>query len=100
MQQTNQSANGTSFHGTVIKTTVEKLRQVCGEPSYENNTGRDKANFDWVLETEDGDVFTIYDWKEYRSIDETELIEFHIGGHGMLVTLQAKEELEEALNKL
>lgn len=100
MKQTIQSANGTSFHGTVIKTTVEKLKQVCGEPRYVDNSGTDKVNFDWVMETEDGDVFTIYDWKEYRPISETELIEFHIGGHGRLVTNIAKEELEEALNKL
>jgi hypothetical protein len=94
---TEQSANGTSFHDSVIKTTVNKLVEAIGEPQYEDNTGSDKTNFDWICETEDGDVFTIYDWKEYRSIHGEELIDFHIGGDNKIVTEKAKRELLEIL---
>lgn len=89
-------ANGTSFHSTVITTTVAKLRKIVGEPAFEQNDGSDKCNFDWVCRTSTGDVFTIYDWKEYRAIEEDEMIEFHIGGHSSSVTEQALTELEEA----
>jgi hypothetical protein len=87
----------TSFHFTTIKTTVNKLVEVLGEPQCEDNTGEDKVNFDWNCETEDGEVFTIYDWKEYRRIHGDENIEFHIGGKDKSITEKAKKELLEML---
>jgi hypothetical protein len=96
---TNKTANGTSFHDTTIKTTVNKLIAAIGEPQWSDNTGEDKVNFDWVCEIEeDDDVFTIYDWKEYRPIDLDEVIEFHIGGENRNITEKAKEELLTILN--
>jgi hypothetical protein len=88
----------TSFHFTTIKTTVNKLVEVLGEPQCEDNTGEDKVNFDWNCETEDGEVFTIYDWKEYRRIYGDENIEFHIGGKDKSITEKAKKELLEMLS--
>jgi hypothetical protein len=87
----------TSFHFTTIRTTVNKLTSALGEAQSIDNSGDDKVNFDWNCETEDGDVFTIYDWKEYRSISEDELIEFHIGGENKSITEKAKKELLEML---
>lgn len=91
--------NGTSFHGQVIEATVADLRVVLGEPDYEQNDGSDKSNFDWSGVTADGEVFTVYDWKEYRSLPEHEVIEWHIGGHSMLATINAKLELEQILTQ-
>jgi hypothetical protein len=88
----------TSFHFITIKTTVNKLTSALGEAQCIYNTGDDKSNFDWNCETEDGDVFTIYDWKEYRSISENELIEFHIGGESKSITEKARKELLDMLN--
>jgi hypothetical protein len=90
---TEQSADGTSFHGTTIRTTVNKIAEFLGEPTVQDNTGEDKVNFEWDCETKDGEVFTIYDWKEYRSIHGEELIDFHIGGYNKIVTEKAKREL-------
>ena len=89
--------SGTSFYGTTITTTVAKLKKLLGEP-YSNNTGEDKVNFDWDCETEDGDVFTVYDWKEYREISEDEFIEFHIGAISKQISEQAKQEINEQRN--
>jgi hypothetical protein len=94
---TEKSANGTSFYDTVIRTTVNKLVEAVGKAQWENNSGDDKTNFNWICETEDGDVFTIYDWKEYRSIRLDETIEFHIGGESKSITDKAKRELLEIL---
>lgn len=88
----------TSFHFITIRTTVNKLTEVLGEAQIIDNTGDDKVNFDWNCETEDGDVFTIYDWKEYRPIGLNEMIEFHIGGESKSITEQAKMELLDMLN--
>ena len=52
------------------------------------------------MENEKGEVFTVYDWKEYRVLDENELIEWHIGGHSSLSTGLAVDEIAGALNEL
>ena len=87
-----KDTSDTEFYGTTITTTVNKLKKLLGEP-YNNNTGEDKVNFDWDCETEDGDVFTVYDWKEYREISEDEFIEFHIGAISKQISEQAKQEI-------
>jgi hypothetical protein len=76
---------------------VDDLRNVLGQPKFESNDGQDKCNFDWIMETEDGDVFTVYDWKEYRQLAEDEVIEWHIGGRSGLITEKALLEIREAL---
>lgn len=93
-------ANGTSFHGTEFRATVNQIVSVLGEPTIAENTGEDKVNFEWICETETGEVFTIYDWKEYRPLDLDEPIDWHIGAHGHFgsssgsgTSKKAKEEI-------
>jgi hypothetical protein len=92
-----KSANGTSFYDTVITCTYNQLVQAIGVPQGSDNTGEDKVNFDWTCELNDGRVFTIYDWKEYRPISKEEIIEWHIGGNNYIVTEQALIELTALL---
>lgn len=99
MKTTKKEVGGTSFHGTVMNCSVSTLKKVLGEPVYDGNTGDDKVNFEWNMETNDGDVFTVYDWKEYRSINEDEVIEWHIGGFNESATKEAKYEIREAIVK-
>ena len=94
----NQSISGTSFHNSTITASVNELIAALGEPQYQSNDGQDKVNFEWECETEEGDVFTIYDWKEYRSISTDEQIEWHIGGNSGFQTSIAAEEVELLLN--
>lgn len=100
MKQTDKSANGTSFHDHTFTATVAELRRVLGQPKFESNDGEDKVNFDWIMETEDGEVFTVYDWKEYRQLDEDETVEWHIGGRSGLTTGQARSEITKALDSI
>ena len=100
MKQTDKSANGTSFHNHTFIATVDDLRNVLGKPQFESNDGEDKSNFDWIMETEDGEVFTVYDWKEYRQLDENEDIEWHIGGRSGLTTGKALSEITKALDSI
>jgi hypothetical protein len=97
MKRTDKIANGTSFHDHTFIATVSDLRHVLGAPDFESNDGEDKNNFDWIMETEDGEVFTVYDWKEYRPLPEDEVIEWHIGGRSGLITEKALLEIREAL---
>jgi len=98
MKQTTKSPVGTSFHDTVINTTVNKLIKAIGKPYMYKNLGDDKVNFEWRMELADGTVFTVYDYKEYRKIDLDELIEFHIGGFNSSDTKKALIEICRAID--
>ena len=93
----NKSAAGTSWYGQEIKTTPKQLIEILGTPQFGDNSGQDKCNFDWVCETEDGDVFTVYDWKEYAPLNMDSVYSFHIGANTSLVSSKALDELELSL---
>jgi hypothetical protein len=93
MKKTNQNTNGTSFQDVTFKASIQQLINVFGEPDYEDNTGNDKTNFEWVMETDDEKVFMIYDWKEYRELDPNEQIEWHIGSHSRGISGEAQYEV-------
>jgi hypothetical protein len=95
-KKTYQDIDGTSFHGVTIRATVDQLTEAFGEP-YDNNTGEDKVNFEWDMETNEGEVFTIYDWKEYRKLDLDEKVEWHIGAKSKSVSNDAEREVLKAL---
>ena len=95
---TNKTSIGTSFHSVVFSATPQQLIDLF-TPLHEQNDGEDKVNFDFTLETESGEVFTIYDWKEYRPLQMNETIEWHIGGLNEGTCLQGKAEVLELLNK-
>ena len=77
------------FYNSVIKASVVKLTALLGAPRYDSNNGKDKVNFEWECKNEHG-IFSIYDWKEYRSISKDEEIEWHIGGDSELLTNRMK----------
>jgi hypothetical protein len=99
-KQSNKSPVGTSFHDDVINTTVNKLIKVLGKPQYDSNDGRDKINFEWNMELADGNVFTVYDYKEYRKLDLDEIVEWHIGGKHPDVTGRAKICIKQDLEQV
>ena len=86
--------NGSSFHSDIIFATPNELRHILGEPDWDSNDGADKVNMEWYRQMPDGNIFTVYDYKEYRSLPENEVIEWHIGGYNKDVTEQAKREIE------
>lgn len=97
MKKTTKEATGTSFHGSTINATVNELTAILGKPDCYTNDGEDKVNFEWEMETDNGDIFTVYDWKEYRPLDKDEIIRWHIGGMSEGITTQAQAELVSAL---
>jgi hypothetical protein len=98
IKQTNKSIDGTSFHGATITASLADLIDVLGAP-HGIGEQNDKVQNEWEFELEDGVVFTLYDWKEYRRYSDTESIEWHIGSHNALTSLAAQEALEEALDE-
>ena len=84
------SAAGTSFHGITIKATPKQIFAIFGSPDDDSNTGEDKVNYEWIREMASGDVFTVYDWKEYRQIGWDEKIEWNIGSRSKSVSEDAR----------
>lgn len=82
-------ADGTSFHGTTIIASKKRLKEVLGE----DYISTDKTTHDWACMTDDGTVFTVYDWKCPNHPDNR-LIVWNIGGHSKADTEKAKRELE------
>ena len=93
----NKSACGTSFHGHTVTATPNQLIEALGEPQFGWNDGQDKTNFDWICETNDGAVFTIYDWKEYSQLNMDSYYEFHIGAFHGFVASKAVRELRSII---
>lgn len=97
MQQTTKPSSGTSFFDTTFIATPTQLRKILGKPEWEGNDGSDKVNMEWTMETEKGNVFTVYDWKNYRPLNENTRYEWYIGGENKNVTEAAKREILAAL---
>lgn len=96
-KKTYKSTDNTSFHNVTFRASVEQLTKAFGDPTMDSNWGEDKVNFEWGMETEDGVVFTIYDWKEYRPLKSDEMVEWHIGAKSRYESEMAKLEVLKAL---
>jgi hypothetical protein len=48
---------------------------------------------EWILELPDESIFTIYDWKEYKKLQMTHKIQWHIGARNTGISLEAWSEL-------
>jgi len=75
----NADESGTSLQG-YINATYSQLIEALGEPTYDEPSGDDKVQVEWVVEFNDN-FFTIYDWKTgSREYTENELAMFNVGG--------------------
>lgn len=99
-KKSTQEPNGSSFHGVEFVATPDQLITLLGDWDYGHNDGEDKVNMEWICETESGKVFTIYDWKEYKSLHMDIPVVWHIGGFDRTTTEQALIELTAMLSTL
>ena len=100
MKQTTKSPNGTSFHGHTISLSKNELQTFCACEPASWDDPNDKVQYEWVMETSSGDVFTIYDWKEYRFFKDDETIEWHIGAENHEIAEDALDEIMQTIGKL
>ena len=99
MKRSDKDISGTSFHNHTFRASKIQLIEAIGEPDWVDGNINDKVQNDWCCETDNGDVFSIYDWKEYRAYGDDEIIEWHIGGRSGEITEQAQREIEILLNQ-
>lgn len=87
--------SGTSFHGVTLLATPGELKKLFGEPQCSG----DKNYMEWGCETDNGQFFTIYDWKLHREPEDNEVVKFHIGSVLPSVGFLAKAEIGKSLIK-
>lgn len=90
----------TQFFWDTVKSTVAELTKVFGEPECVGDCD-DKSQYEWNLSYNEI-PFTIYDWKEYRTIDTNEKINWHIGARNQdeseMITKIVKEALKRGID--
>ena len=84
-------AEMTSALGEVL-TNYDKLVREFGEPIHGSGDG--KVTAEWIIKFADGQVATIYDWKEGK----TPMYEYdwHIGGRKHIVVKRIRDIMENA----
>ena len=98
VKPTTQSSERTSFHMVTLEAKLSDLIELFPNSYTSENTGEDKVNYDFVLETyEGGHVFTLYDWKYYRPLKMDEVVYWNVGGFSKQATEQGKKEILAAL---
>ncbi|MCP4984866.1 MAG: hypothetical protein GY928_02015 [Colwellia sp.] len=105
MKATKQSTDGTSFNGTEIVAYLIRVFRVANElDALSDDYIKCKDEFvmsvHFEFETDNGDVFTVYNLDVYRDKYKHEPTTFRIGGKGRYVTETALDELKEELEKL
>ena len=87
----NASIDGTSLKGYLQDISFEKLVEVFGKPVQGDDY---KVAFEWVVQSECGEILTIYPWKNTDMYDDSlpsvsEMkktnTEWNVGGHKNLV---------------
>ena len=94
----------TSFFYKNLYTSIKDLRTKFGIESYNDNTGIHRTNIAWncllILTDKISFPFRIYDWKEYRVLDdEEETIKFNIGARNLTESNIVSEYLTSIFNK-
>ena len=70
---------GTSLAGYLDNVTYQDLINALGEPTFDEPSGDDKTQMEWVFEFK-SNLYTLYDWKTYdRAYTESELTRWNIG---------------------
>jgi hypothetical protein len=82
-----------SFHGVTFSATPNQLIKLFPNSYTKTNDGQEKSNFDFNLETDNGDAFSVYDWYYFRPLKMDEVIEWHIGAMSEHISLIAKAEI-------
>jgi len=93
----------TCFSFKTIGASVSQMKAKFGEPNYKDGVN-EKVQNEWYVRIKDDNgkkyEISVYDWKEYRIIDENEKINFHIGAErGVILPEEVVTALLEYLNE-
>lgn len=88
-----------NISGTHLLTTINlpfyTIVGALGDPIwFKADEGDGKVRVEWDIKFQDGEVATIYDWKEYKRRPE-DVTDWHIGGRSFEVVQRVYDILKE-----
>jgi len=89
-EKTDPNASGTSL-SNYVEASYAQLVSLFGAPSYNETSADDKVDVEWVLANEEGQVVTIYNWKDYdggHRARSSLSYRWHIGSRGGIEALE------------
>jgi hypothetical protein len=96
--ETRPEAKDLVFTNHRVLASVNQLIAVCGEPSHRGKV-EEEVQFGWDMQTEEGDFFAVFDWKENREFPEDEILIWNIASQNAYASAIGQEEVLEALDK-
>lgn len=91
---------GTSFFGETIAASKADLIELFGEPVYTKDFSEfSKTYNEWVFKTDEGFIFTLYDYNE-DEYNDYEVIDWHIGAKNRYYSEKAKSIVHNLLNEM
>lgn len=97
MKPTKKSTEGTSHQNITFIASVNELTKIMGLPRLLNDTPY--SNYEWEMETDNGNVFTVYDFNKGK-FNDNEAVTWNIGAFSMSDSLEAKSEIINELINL
>lgn len=90
----------TSYHSVDITSNIETITKAIGEPIYyAPNDTDEKVQVEWEVKLPNGNEVYLYAWKEYRPLNETTYIDFHIGARDKAESIEARKYINSAIVK-
>lgn len=88
------NTSGTHLMGR-INLPFHKITSALGDPiRFNADEGDGKVRIEWDIKFQDGEIATIYDWKEYKRRPE-DVTDWHIGGRSFEVVQRVYDILRE-----
>jgi hypothetical protein len=93
----NVDPSGTSFHNQTVSATYDQLVAILGPHNCDGDS--DKVTTEWTVKGPNGEVLTIYDWKEtsVHDVRGWATIRWHIGAHEVIDAIWFRNWLDERI---
>tara|TARA_R110002012_G_scaffold319523_1_gene540480 strand:- start:124 stop:423 length:300 start_codon:yes stop_codon:yes gene_type:complete len=90
----------TSYHSVDITSNIETLTPALGEPLFQDlNAVDDKVQIEYEIKLPNGKEIYLYSWKEYRRLNKSSYIDFHIGARSRQESLEARDYINSLIAK-
>lgn len=99
MKPSTKSASGTSFYGDTITTTFLQIKKAFPDAIDDGGDSGGKCYHGFTFEMDNGEVVTLYDWKEGLMSDD-KVIDWHIGAHSKEASSKAKKLFETLITTI
>lgn len=92
---TNKFSQGLNYHGDKFQSTVKTISERLGPAFNVAPDGSSDVQYEWICETEDGDLFNICDHKSEKNLNVYKPTTFHISAMNKRISKLALYEIRQ-----